>query len=179
MSSIIRLKGSSRRPKSTCNGFRSSQFKASSLRVHPFTAMKMTVSTKPMTMALIEIPADAFRFRSVNSVMVPAASSGRNRISQGNASSLIMGSENVCSCLKLHFGQVFHVHGLALAIKRHDQRETHGDFGGGDGDDEKDKHLAVEVVGEMRAGDQREVRRVEHQFERHVNDQHIAPDDYA
>src|SRR5262249_45477385 len=45
--------------------------------------------------------------------------------------------------------------------------------------DEEDHHLAVELVVEAGERDQRKVRRVEHQLERHVNYEQIAPHDDA
>src|SRR5581483_8872159 len=65
------------------------------------------------------------------------------------------------------------------AIKRDDEREADRNFRRGDGDDEKHQHLAVEFVVEARKRDEREVRGVEHQLQRHVNDDEIAAHDDA
>src|SRR5205085_7636308 len=78
--------------------------------------------------------------------------------------------------LKLHRREIFDVDSLALAVKSDDQRESHSHFCCGDGDDEKDHYLAVQVVIESREGHQRKVASVKHQLQRHVNQQQIAPD---
>src|SRR5262249_13198548 len=46
-------------------------------------------------------------------------------------------------------------------------------------DHEKDKDLTVQIIVEPREGHEREVGGVEHQFERHVDDQDITADDHA
>jgi len=68
---------------------------------------------------------------------------------------------------------------LAPAIQRHDEREADRDLRRRHRDDEEHQDLAVQVVVEPRKGDEREVGRVEHQFERHVNHEQIAPHDDA
>ena len=68
---------------------------------------------------------------------------------------------------------------LAFAVKRHDQRQPHRDFRRRDRDDEENHDLPVEIAVEAGQRDQREVGRVEHQFQAHVNDEQIAPHDDA
>ena len=43
----------------------------------------------------------------------------------------------------------------------------------------KNENLAVEIVVEPGGGDEREVRCVQHDFERHVDDKQVAPDQNA
>ena len=103
--------------------------------------------------------------------------SGRNKIGQAKVSGFQ--TYRIVLCARASSCQIFHVRGLAFAIERHDESEAHGDFRRRDRDDEKNDDLAVQVVGETGEGDQREIRRVEHQLQRHVNDQQIAPHDDA
>ena len=92
-SSISRLSGSSRSPKSTCKSPTSSQVTSVSFfnGSQPLAAMKMTLNTKPETIAPMESLALSSRFCFVNSVMVAAENSGKNKINQGNASNFIDG----------------------------------------------------------------------------------------
>ncbi len=138
---------------------------------HPFSrdeddAENEAGDDRPMDSAAL-----SFRSCWVKSVINPAASSGRNRINQGN--------EFQVHQLEFHRRQIFDMRGLALAVERHDQRQADRHFRRRHGDDEEHQDLAVEVVVEPREGDQREVGRVEHQFERHVDDQQVAPHDDA
>src|SRR5688500_321867 len=96
-------------------------------------------------MAAMEICALTAGLRRVKRVMTPAARSGRNRITAGRFSSIV---------LQLHRGEVFHLGGLPLAIQGNDKREANGNFSSGDSNDEKDEHLRVESVGEPRHGDE-------------------------
>ena len=74
---------------------------------------------------------------------------------------------------------------LTRPIERYDDGETHCDLRRGHGDDEKDKNLRV-VVGnsggveaEAREGNEREVGGVQHQLERHEDDDDVAPQEHA
>src|SRR5437762_1849503 len=97
MSSISRLRGSRRRPKSTCKSPTSSQVAIVSFLngSQPFAEMKSTLSTKPATIAPMESRALSSRFFRVNSVMPAAESSGRNKMSQGSASNFMKGDGNI------------------------------------------------------------------------------------
>src|SRR5437016_1052253 len=97
MSSISRLRGSRRRPKSTCKSPTSSQVAIVSFLngSQPFAEMKRTLSTKPATIAPMESRALSSRFFRVNSVMPAAESSGRNKMSQGSASNFMKGDGNI------------------------------------------------------------------------------------
>src|ERR1051325_12174044 len=70
---------------------------------------------------------------------------------------------------------------LAEAKEGDDNGETDRDLSGSDGDDEKDEYLRVVngqtiwLKAKAREGDERKVGRVEHQLERHQDDDEIAP----
>src|SRR6266850_6310705 len=129
----------------------------------------MTLKIKPVRTAPIESVALTLRSCRVKSVITTAATSGRKRIIQASISAFI-GS-------KLHRHQVLHVGRLALALERYNERQANGHLGRCHCDDEKDKDLPVQIVIEPREGDQRQVRRIQHQLERHVDDKQIAPHD--
>ena len=74
---------------------------------------------------------------------------------------------------------------LPQAVEGDDDGEADGHLGGGDGDDEEHEDLPV-VVGESERGDavtgkgnEREVGRVEHEFETHENDEEVAAQEDA
>ena len=67
--------------------------------------------------------------------------------------------------------------GLSFSIERYYQSETDRDFRSSDRDDEKDKYLAVEVVGEPGKCHEGQIRRVQHQFDAHVNHEQVPPHD--
>src|SRR5437867_7928638 len=169
MSIINRLNRSKRKPKSTFRSPTVSQLAASSRFAgsHPAQAMKITLSKNDVMTAAIESEALSLRSCCVNRVMTVAATSGRKRMTQGSA---FMG-------LIFHERQVFNMRCLALAIERDDQRQADRHFCRRHRDDEKDEHLAIETVPESRKSDQRQVAGIEHQFERHVDHQQIAPHD--
>src|SRR5437868_6315154 len=80
---------------------------------------------------------------------------------------------------------VFHVGRLPGVIERDNDRKADRDFGGGDGDDEEDEDLGV-VARQSRRGhakarerNQRQVRRVQHQLERHKDDDDVAAEEHA
>ena len=91
ISNIIMLNASSFSPKSTCRPPMVSQSVMDSPGVgcQPLALMKTRVRMKPVTIAPMDNSALTVRCRNVNSVMPPAASSGRNRISQGKISYFI------------------------------------------------------------------------------------------
>src|SRR5277367_1551254 len=138
--------------------------------------MKMTVKIKPVTIAPMDRKALMARMRKVNSVIAVAANSGKNKIHQ---TSDMYSSFISANSLQLHARQIFHVRGLAAAIERDDEREADRDFRRRDGDDEKHQHLSIELVVESRERDEREVRGVQHQLQRHINHNQIAPHDDA
>src|SRR5262245_38777996 len=121
-------------------------------------------------MAQIERVALTCRWRRVNRVMIPAANSGKKRTVQTRKSGRM---------LILHPGEVFDMGGLALAIEGDDERKPDRHFGGGDGHDEEYEDLSIEVVVEAGAGDQGEIGRIQHDFERHVDDEQVATQDDA
>ncbi len=69
--------------------------------------------------------------------------------------------------------------GLAFAIKRNDERQADGHFSSRNRDNEEHKDLPIETVWgvgtETRESDERQVGRVKHQFQPHVNHEQIAP----
>ncbi len=83
--------------------------------------------------------------------------------------------------LELEGGEVLDLGGLFKAVEGDDEGQSNGDFGGGNGDDEKDEDLAVDgvvgvceadgvgVIVEAAEGDEGEVGRLEHHLVRHVN----------
>src|SRR5262245_56815912 len=75
--------------------------------------------------------------------------------------------------------QIFDMGRLPLAIECHDQRKSHRNFGGGDGNNEKDHHLAVEIVRVPREGHQCQIGCIKHQLERHVDDEQIAAHNHS
>src|SRR5882724_6110790 len=68
---------------------------------------------------------------------------------------------------------------LLFAIQRHNQRQSHGNFRRRNRNRKEHKNLSIEIIVKARERHQREICRIEHQFQRHINHQHIAPDDYA
>src|SRR5207302_4703493 len=76
---------------------------------------------------------------------------------------------------------IFHMGGATGAIERDNYGETDRDFGGGNGNDKEDQDLRVvigqAIVAETKAGkgDKGEIGRIQHQLERHKNDNDIAP----
>src|SRR6266404_1577196 len=98
---------------------------------------------------------------------MPAAMSGRKSVIQGSA---IIG-------LQFHQREVLDVRRLALAVKRHNESQADRDFRRRDSNNEKHEDLAIQVVVESRKSHKREIGRIEHQFQPHINDEQIAPDD--
>ena len=90
-SSISRLSGSKRRPKSTCRSPTVSQVTDEFTAAAPSRSapMKTMLRRNPATTAPMERPALSLRSCCVNSVMTAAASSGRNRMIQGKSSGRI------------------------------------------------------------------------------------------
>ena len=80
---------------------------------------------------------------------------------------------------KFHRRQIFNVRGLAFAVERDDERQPDRHFRRRDGDDEENQNLSVQVVVEARERNEREIRGVKHQFQRHINHQQIAPQNDA
>src|SRR5438105_6322612 len=76
---------------------------------------------------------------------------------------------------QFHRGQVFHMGRLAFAVKRHDQRQADCNLSRSHGDDKKDHHLPIQIIVEPGEGDKSQVGGVEHQFQRHINNEQIAP----
>src|SRR6201996_16047 len=108
--------------------------------------------------------------------MEVAASKGRIKRSQG--------TKETISILKLESGEILDLGGLPQAVESDDQRETHGDFRSGHGDDEKNEDLAVVdlvSVRDMKAaeGDDGQVRGLQHHFERHIYNKQVAANDDA
>src|SRR5260370_35504004 len=80
---------------------------------------------------------------------------------------------------------IFHMGGAAGAIERDNYGKTDRDFGGGNGNDKEDQDLRVvigqAIVAETKTGkgDKGEIGRIQHQLERHENDNDIAPQQNA
>jgi RNase P protein component len=112
----------------------------------------------------------------VKRTMMTAAASGRSKIYQG-ISAVDMRSE-------FQRVYVFHVGRLSGAIECNDDRQADCDFGGRDRDDEEDEDLGV-VAGhsignaKTRKRYERQVRRVQHQLERHENDNDVPTENDA
>ncbi len=74
--------------------------------------------------------------------------------------------------------------GLSCAVEGNDDGEAYGDFCGGDGDDEENKHLTI-VVGQAvdgvktGEGDEGERGGGKHHFQAHEDDDNVAPHDDA
>src|SRR5215469_11526886 len=79
----------------------------------------------------------------------------------------------------LEFQQVdlVHVERLARTEDGDDDGEAYGGFGGSDDHHKKDEDLSGDLVPHMREGDEGEVDRVEHQFDRHEDGDDIALDE--
>src|SRR5205085_2972227 len=117
----------------------------------------------------------------VKRVMSTAATSGRNRMNQGSAF-ISMGRlfPRISQALsKFHRGEILYMRGLTLAVEGDNECQADRDLGGSNGNNEKDKHLAVQVIVKSGKRHQRQIGCIKHQFESHVHDQQIAPDDYA
>src|SRR3954469_17104692 len=69
--------------------------------------------------------------------------------------------------LALQGVEVVHVDGAQVAEERHEDRQADRRFGGGDGQDEEDEHLARDVVQVAREGDEVHVHREQHELDRH------------
>jgi len=102
-----------------------------------------------------------------------AAKSGKNRISHGNASII---------CFRLEFQtiDVVNVRGLSHSIERNDNGETNGDFGCRHRNDKEDENLrivirqAARIDAESGKRDKRKIRRIQHQLERHENNDEVS-----
>src|SRR5678816_1815094 len=122
---------------------------------------RMRLATNEMMTAMMESCALSRASRRVNNVMPAAAASGVNRTIHGRMFAAFIGSV-------AQRGQVFDVSRLFLAVQRHDQRQSDRNLSGGNGDDEEDHDLPIEIVVETRERDQREIRCVEHQLKGHI-----------
>src|SRR5579859_458078 len=81
--------------------------------------------------------------------------------------------------LAFHRIQFVDVDGFLCSEDRHDQRQPDGDLGGGYRDHEEDDQLPACVAPLAREGDQGQIRRVEHQFNRHKDHDRVAPDQHT
>src|SRR5439155_17544782 len=87
--------------------------------------------------------------------------------------------------LKLQALDVFDIRCLAEAEKRNHDRKSDGDFGRGHGDDEENKNLGVVIWDtawidmKSRERDQGQIGGVQHQLQRHQNDDHVASHHHA
>lgn len=73
--------------------------------------------------------------------------------------------------------QLLEHHGLPLAEKGYDDRQSHGNLGGRHGDDEKDKKVTIHDSIEPGEGGERQDGGVQHQLQRHEHDQRIPPEE--
>src|SRR5438093_11895134 len=73
--------------------------------------------------------------------------------------------------------QLVDLNRVLVPVEGDDDRETDGDLARGHADDERREGLADQVgdLREPREGDEVEVRRVEHQLDRHEDDDRVAP----
>src|SRR5579859_2282758 len=69
--------------------------------------------------------------------------------------------------------------GLTLAIQRHNQGQTHRDLRRGNCDNEEHEHLTIEIAIEAGKSDQREIGRIQHQLQAHIDDQQVPANRHA
>ena len=72
-----------------------------------------------------------------------------------------------------------HVGTLQIPVDHYDNSQAYADFGGGHGHNEKHENLPVRIGTVGRESDQKQVYCVQHQLDRHENDDGIAPEQYA
>src|SRR5436190_7738629 len=170
ISSISKLSASMRRAMSTCRSPTCSHGRRVDVTGPELlkTPKRTMLKTNERTTAVMESWPLRRGLRCVNSVMTAAETNGSNNT---------IHARFVSAMLELHESEVFDVGRLSLAIERDDEGKADRNFGGSDGDDKEDHDLPAEVICESREGDERKICGVQHQFERHVDDQQIAPDD--
>src|SRR6185312_220181 len=66
-----------------------------------------------------------------------------------------------------------------LPVQPQHQRQSHGDFGGRHGQDEQEHHLAVGLVPARTGDHERQPRRVQHDLDRHEDEDHVAASQHA
>src|SRR5579871_3087679 len=179
---MVRLNKSSRSPITASNA---SEFLESSIlsqvrytrgKVSAPALRRITKSIAVMKKATTAAPTEIYELNSglrrVKRVMTAAANNGRNRIIQPKPSQF-------SNMLVFHPHEIFHVRGLAPAIQRDDQRQAHRDLRRRHSDDEEHEHLAVEIAVEAGHRHEREIGRVQHHFEAHVDHEQVAAHDDA
>src|SRR5712692_1977624 len=90
-------------------------------------------------------------------------------------------TSEITSSSSLHLMDLVDVDLWPVAIRREDDPEADGDLGRGDDEHEDDEDAAalVDRAGFAGEGDEREVRRVQHELDAHEDDDGIAPDEHA
>src|SRR6266545_6159791 len=83
--------------------------------------------------------------------------------------------------LSLHLSKLIDVDGRPVAIGGQNDGEPDGDLGRGDDEDEDDEDAAalVDRRESARERDEREVRRIQHQLDRHQDHDRVAPDEHT
>src|SRR5262249_31703493 len=135
--------------------------------------IKLT-STATIEMELLNV----FQCR-VNSVITAALTSGASRMTHGKVKFIQSVS------LEFQGADVFDVRCLPCAKQRDEKGKANGHFGSCHGDDEKYEHLRV-VIGqavwietETRKSNERKVCSIQHQLQRHENDDQVASQHHA
>src|SRR5262249_2771320 len=97
------------------------------------------------------------------------------------ASSRALGTAALVCAMVLppHQRQLVHREAAAEPEYGDDDGETDGDFGGGHAEDEEDESLAIDGAVALPEGDDGQVGRVEHDPDRHEDDERIAPHEHA
>src|SRR5438477_1665329 len=171
---IVLLNGSSVSPSGT--------WKIPLIVIHVNSAAAMVecakikqLHVKLTSTAAIEIELLTLFHRRVNSVMTTVLISGAIRVIHGKVE--FMGW---LACSELQAANVFDVRRLSRAIECDKNGKADCYFSSCDCDDKKDKHLraviwqTVWIDAESREGHERQICRIQHQFQRHEDDDEIA-----
>lgn len=75
--------------------------------------------------------------------------------------------------------QCVDIGGANVPVNHHQNGQTNSHFGGGDDHDEENEDLSVLIPVETRERSQQHIHRVEHQFDRHEDDDEIASKQHA
>src|SRR5262245_23185121 len=104
-----------------------------------------------------------------------------NRLSSTAASGSAGMIQSIGRCTRSALEQVdlVHEHGLPQSEQVDDDREPDRHLGGGDGHHEEHEDLAIERLHVARERDEREVRGVQHELDRHEDDERVAAYEHA
>src|SRR5713226_2706926 len=125
----------------------------------------------PAAMAVASQPAEDVPHRLPVSSRIAAPASGSSGTSPA---SLIVGSP-ASRGSPFERSRVVHVHASPLSVERHDDRQADDHLRGGDDHREEGEHLPRQVAVLTREGDEREVRRIQLELDRHEDDQRVLP----